>query len=224
MQIKPIKLTSKSKKIVDKTNRYVVKGTFTYPLVIKSGKSVFIQDVDNNWYLDFNSNVCSANIGYNHPEIAKVLKEYCSSSAHKIAGQDFYSEEQMKMAEKLIKITPSNLTKVFLSNSGAEAMENSIKFAYRKKGPLSGISCTGAFHGRTLGALTYTFSKPVQKKNYPELPHIRINFCTSDSDPKIDDIKDLLAKRKVAFVLLAILCIVVILSNILRASEASREV
>jgi 4-aminobutyrate aminotransferase len=56
-------------------------------------------------------------------------------------------------------------------NTGAEAVENAIKFAYRRMGPFPGVSCEGGFHGRTLGALTFTHSKAVQKKSYPELPH-----------------------------------------------------
>ncbi len=195
MKLKPIRLTSKSKAMVDRTNRYVVKGTFAYPLVIKSGKGVFIQDIDNNWYLDFNSNVCSANIGYNHPEIVKVLKECSSLGAHKIAGQDFYCEEQLHLAEKLLRIVPGKLRKVFLVNSGTEAVENAIKFAFRKKGPLPGVACIGAFHGRTLGALSFTDSKAVQKKNYPEINHELIKFCTDDKDPSINGLEELIKRE-----------------------------
>lgn len=193
---------TKARKIVRRTEKVIVKGTtFAYPLAIKSGKGCYIQDVDGNWYLDFTSNVTSANVGYGHPEILKVLERYSKVGAHKIAGQDFYSEEQAALAEKLIKITPKNLTKVFLSNSGAEATENAIKFAYRMRGHLPGVSTIGAFHGRTLGALTFTFSKPVHKENFPELPHIRINFCTDENDPSIGKIEKVLSKRDVAFVI-----------------------
>ncbi|HXG07521.1 MAG TPA: aminotransferase class III-fold pyridoxal phosphate-dependent enzyme, partial [Nitrososphaera sp.] len=78
--------------------------------------------------------------------------------------------------------------------------------AYRKMSTttpsaLPGVSCIGAFHGRTLGALSFTFSKPVQKKGFPELPVMRIKFCTSDSDPEIDAAEKLLAENQVAFIL-----------------------
>jgi len=132
----------------------------------------------------------------------EVLKEYSKIGTHKIAGQDFYTEEQANLAEKLVKITPKNLTRVFLINTGTEAVENAMKFVYRKRGPLTGISCKGAFHGRTLGALTFTFSKPVHKKNYPQVKHRRIKFCTKDDDPEIDALERTLREQPdVAFVI-----------------------
>ena len=81
---------------------------------------------------------------------------------HKIAGQDFYCEEHAVIAQKVSSIIPKNF-KTFFINSGAEAIENAIKIAYKKMGPLPGISCINAFHGRTLGALSFTFSKSLQE-------------------------------------------------------------
>ncbi|MFH1474205.1 MAG: aspartate aminotransferase family protein [Candidatus Aenigmatarchaeota archaeon] len=184
-----------SKQIVERTHKVCIRGTFAYPLVIKSGVGCYLKDVDGRFYLDFASNVCSCNVGYNHPEIMKTIGKFVHIGAHKIAGQDFYSEEQVMLAEKLINITPSNLKKVFLINSGAEAVENAIKFAFRKKGPLQGVSCKNAFHGRTLGALSFTDSKAVQKINYPEINHDLIKFCTSDKDPEINELERLIEKE-----------------------------
>jgi 4-aminobutyrate aminotransferase-like enzyme len=101
-----------------------------------------------------------------HPEIIEVLKEYSKNGIHKIAGQDFYCEEHAKIAQKVTSIVPKN-SKTFFINSGAEAVENAIKIAYKKIGPLPGVSCTNAFHGRTLGALSFTSSKPIQKPTFP---------------------------------------------------------
>jgi 4-aminobutyrate aminotransferase len=185
----------KARAIVKKTLEYCVHTTFAYPLVIKDGEGCFLIDADGNRFLDFNSNVCSCNVGYKHPEIMKVLEDYSRIGAHKIAGQDFFSEEQVKLAEKLVKIVPRNLKKVLLVNSGAEAVENAIKFAYRKKGPLAGVSCIGAFHGRTLGALSFTDSKAVQKKNYPEVNNELIKFCIDDDDPEINQLEELIKRE-----------------------------
>ena len=184
-----------SKQVVDKTHKFCIETTFAYPLAIKSGQGCYIQDVEGKYYLDFTSNVCSCNIGYNHPEIIDVIKDFVGVGAHKIAGQDFYSEEEMLLAEKLIRIVPKNLKKVMFVCSGAEAVENSIKLAFRKKGPLAGVSCIGAFHGRTLGALTFTDSKAVQKINYPEINHEHIRFCTNDNDPEIDCLENLIQRE-----------------------------
>lgn len=185
----------KSKNIVKRTKKACIETTFAYPLVIKNGQGCFLEDIDGDVYLDFNSNVCTCNIGYGHPEIMEVLRSFSSVGAHKIAGQDFYTEEQVKLAEKILKITPKNLTRVLFTNSGAEAVENAIKFAYRKKGPLPGVSFFRAFHGRTLGALSYTDSKAVQKKYYPEVNHELVKYCTDDNDPDINQLEELIKRE-----------------------------
>lgn len=191
----------KARKVNFAIRKYCVPTTSPYPLVIRGGKGCFIQDVDGNWFLDFNSNVCSTPLGYNHQAIIGVLKKYSRVSPHKIAGQDFYAEEHAELVKALVRITPPNLRKVFISNSGAEAVENAIKFAYRKLGPLTGVSCYGAFHGRTLGALTFTCSKPVQKRNYPQLKVKRIKFCTQEHDPGIEQVNRAARKGKTAFII-----------------------
>lgn len=187
-------------RIINVMKDHVYDSTFVYPLVIKDGRGCMIEDVDGNEFLDFTSNVGSCPLGYSHPEILSVLKQYSSCGMHKIAGQDFYSEEHAILAQKITGIIPENF-KAFFINSGAEAVENAIKIAYRKMGPLPGISCKNAFHGRTLGALTFTSSKPVQKFNFPELPVMRIKFCTADNDPEIEYAEKLLKENKIAFIL-----------------------
>jgi 4-aminobutyrate aminotransferase len=174
--------------------------TFTYPLVISNGHGCIIEDVDGNAFLDFTSNIGTCPLGYSHSAITEILNEYSKNGAHKIAGQDFYCEEHAKIAQKVASIVPKNF-KTFFINSGAEAVENAIKVAYKKMGPLPGVSCINAFHGRTLGALSFTFSKPVQKANFPELPVKRIKFCTYDDDSEIDSIEKLLKENKIAFIL-----------------------
>jgi 4-aminobutyrate aminotransferase len=185
----------RAKGIVKRTKKACIETTFAYPLVIKSGAGCFIEDVDGNVYLDFNSNVCTCNVGYGHPEIMEILKSFGGVGAHKIAGQDFYTEEQVKLAEKVLRITPRNLTRVLFTNSGAEAVENAIKFAYRKKGPLAGVSFFRAFHGRTIGALSFTDSRAVQKKNYPEVNNELIKYCTDDNDPDINQLEELIKRE-----------------------------
>jgi 4-aminobutyrate aminotransferase len=185
----------KTKNIVKRTKKSCIETTFAYPLTIKSGAGCFLEDLDGKVYLDFNSNVCCCNVGYGHPEILEVIRNFSVLGAHKIAGQDFYTEEQVKLAEKVLKITPKNLTRALFTNSGAEAVENALKFAYRKKGPLPGVSFFRAFHGRTLGALSFTDSKAVQKKNYPEVNNELIKFCTDDNDPDINQLEELIKRE-----------------------------
>ncbi len=194
-----------AKRIIDVVKRNCYDSTFTYPLVIADGNGCMLQDVDGNSFLDFTSNIGACPIGYSHPEIMEVLAEYSKNGAHKIAGQDFYCKEHAEMSSQVVSILPEGF-KAFFINSGAEAVENAIKIAYRKMSAstpsmLPGVSCVNAFHGRTLGALSFTFSKPVQKKGYPELPVLRIKFCTSDDDPEVDAVEKLLAENKVAFII-----------------------
>jgi 4-aminobutyrate aminotransferase len=193
-------------RIVKEFRKIAYDSTFTYPLVIKTGRGCVIEDIDGIGFLDFTSNIGSCPLGYSHPEILEVIKDYSSkeNGVHKIAGQDFYCEEHFDIARKLLSISKKN-SKVFFINSGAEAVENAIKIAYKKMGPLPGISCIRDFHGRTLGALSFTLSKEVQKTNFPELPVKRIKFCTDDSDPQINQLESLLKEYKVAFILTEII-------------------
>jgi 4-aminobutyrate aminotransferase len=194
-------MRKKSLSIVKKINKLAYNSTFVYPLVIKKGQGCYLESIDGDQYLDFTSNIASCPLGYNHPELKEIIKKYGDVGAHKIAGQDFYCEEHCQLAEKLLSISyPSS--KVFFINSGAEAVENAIKLAYRRNGPLPGISCINAFHGRTLGALAFTFSKDVQKINFPELPVKRIKFCISNNDPEVDKIKNIVSEYKVSFIIL----------------------
>ncbi|MGI0086401.1 MAG: aminotransferase class III-fold pyridoxal phosphate-dependent enzyme [Nitrosotalea sp.] len=189
-----------ARRIINKMRKYAYDSTFVYPLAIANGHDCTIEDPDGNKFLDFTSNIGACPIGYSHPDIMEVLAEYSTNGTHKIAGQDFYSKEHADLAETISTVLPQNF-KAFFINSGAEAVENAIKIAYRRMGPLPGISCLGAFHGRTLGALSFTFSRPVHKYNFPEFPVKRIKFCTKDNDPEIDTVESLLKENKIAFIL-----------------------
>ncbi|MGI0052043.1 MAG: aspartate aminotransferase family protein [Nitrososphaeraceae archaeon] len=193
-------MKKKSLSIINKLNKLSYNSTFVYPLVIRGGQGCYLEDVDGEQYLDFTSNIASCPLGYNHSELNEIIKRYVGIGAHKIAGQDFYCEEHSQLAEKLLSISNSN-SKVFFINSGAEAVENAIKLAYNRNGPLPGISCINAFHGRTLGALAFTFSKEVQKANFPEFPTKRIKFCIKNNDSEIDTIQKIVNENKISFII-----------------------
>ncbi|MGI0020614.1 MAG: aminotransferase class III-fold pyridoxal phosphate-dependent enzyme [Nitrososphaera sp.] len=191
--------------IIDRVKSLCYDSTFTYPLVIDTGEGCVVRDVDGNSFLDFTSNIGACPLGYSHPDVVAALAKISKNGAHKIAGQDFYCKEHADLAERFLSIVPQGF-KTFFINSGAEAVENAIKVAYRRRMSqdlpvLPGVSCVGAFHGRTLGALSFTFSKPVQKAGFPELPAMRIKFCTSDGDHEIDAVDKILEENKVAFVI-----------------------
>ncbi len=192
---------TKAAALVNEIHKYIVPSTHPYPLVIKGGNGCYLQDIDGNWFLDFSSQVASTPLGCGHPAVKEAIARVMEQGMHKIAGQDFYCEEHYELARKLVQITPKHLSKVFLSNTGAEAVENALKFAYRKMGPLLGISCIGAFHGRTLGALSFTYSKDIQKTNYPQLRYRRIPFCTSDTEAAVQDVHSVVDRDTTAFII-----------------------
>lgn len=185
----------KNAEILELSKKLLINTTFAYDLVVSKGKGCYIFDKNNKKYLDFTSNVASCPLGYGNEEIIKVIEEIAKSGANKIAGQDFYCEEQALLAKELFKIVPKNLRKVFFSNSGAEANENAIKLCYRYKSlkenkdpnELVGLSFFGAFHGRTLGALTFTYSKEVQKKGYPEFKVKRLKLNDYNFESEIEN-------------------------------------
>ena len=155
-----------------------------YPFMhTEKGSGCYFQDVDGNTFLDFAAQICSNPLGYNHLQIMKVVKQYSARAPVKFAGQDFAVREHLELLEELLTITPKGMNAAFLINSGAEAVENAIKICLRQRSAAKmGVSFVRAFHGRTLGALSCTNSKAVQKKHYWSLPMARLPYDESAPD------------------------------------------
>ena len=140
------------------------------------GNGCYFKDLDGNTFLDFASQVASLPLGYNHPDLAEVLKRYTTTPI-KYAGQDFMVKEHADLLEELMTITPDGFNSAFLLNSGAEAVENCIKIAMRGRPHTEfGVCFEGSFHGRTLGALSFTTSKKIYTENYPHIPRKVLSF------------------------------------------------
>lgn len=154
-----------------------------YPLVAKRAWGVWIEDVDGNIYLDFNSGIGVNNTGHCHPKVVEAVKRQAELLLH-YSLTDFLYEPPVKLAEKLVQITPGSFRKkVFFTNSGAESIEAGVKVArghFRGTRPYL-VAFAGSFHGRTMGALSLTSSKPVQRKSFgPLLPgvfHVPYPYC-----------------------------------------------
>ena len=141
------------------------------------GQGCYFKDLDGNTFLDFASQVASLPLGYNHPDLLEVLKKYSNSTPIKYAGQDFMVKEHADLLEELLNIVPKGFTNAFLLNSGAEAVENCIKIAMRGRPHTQfGICFEGSFHGRTLGALSFTTSKKLYTSNYLHIPRKILSF------------------------------------------------
>lgn len=144
-----------------------------YPLVVKSGRGTQVEDVDGNRFLDFTAGIASNSTGHCHPEVVAAIERQCRELIH-MSGTDFYYEQMPVLAERLSAIAPMpGPHRVYYGNSGAEAVECALKLARHHTGRQQVISFFGAFHGRTMGALSLTGSKVQQKRGFgPFVPGV----------------------------------------------------
>ena len=140
-----------------------------YPLVAESGKGVRIRDVDGNEFLDFAAGIAVASTGHCHPKVVDAIKLQAEKLIH-ISSTDFYLTPLTDLASRLSAVAPmQGPHKIFYGNSGAEAIECALKLARYHTGRQNVIAFLGAFHGRTMGALSLTASKPQQKRKFAPL-------------------------------------------------------
>jgi 4-aminobutyrate aminotransferase len=155
--------------------------TRIYPLVVKKAQGLWVTDVDDNSFLDFTSGIAVCATGHCHPMVVQAIKDQADRLLH-MSGTDFYYEPQIVLARKLASLAPREGTnRVYFGNSGAEAVEAAFKLArYHTRRELN-IAFFGAFHGRTMGALSLTASKTIQKRHYypvvPGITHIPYAYC-----------------------------------------------
>jgi 4-aminobutyrate aminotransferase len=172
----------KARDLVKKDEQFISPsyGRF-YPLVVESGKGCIVKDVDGNEFIDFNSGLVCMGVGHNHPKVVAAIKNQCDRFLH-YSNTDFFYREVVDLAEKLAQITPGGPEKkVYFGNSGAEAIEAAVKLAKWHSRRQLFIGFTGAFHGRTIGALSFTASKPTQKRYFfplmPGVTHVPYAYC-----------------------------------------------
>ena len=155
--------------------------TRSYPLVAKRGRGIRVEDVDGNEFLDFAAGIAVTSTGHCHPEVVAAIQKQAEELIH-ISGTDFYNEPLTELAERLSAVAPMpGPHRFFYGNSGAEAVECALKLARYHTGRQQVISFFGAFHGRTMGALSLTGSKPQQKRRFsplvPGVTHIRYPYA-----------------------------------------------
>lgn len=152
-----------------------------YPLVVESGRGCIVRDVDGNEYIDFNSGLVCLNVGHSHPKVVAAIKNQCERFLH-YSNTDFFYAEVVNLAEKLVGIAPGSFDKkVYFGNSGAESIEAAVKLAKWHTRKQRFIGFISAFHGRTIGALSFTASKPTQKRYFfplmPGVTHVPYPYC-----------------------------------------------
>lgn len=155
--------------------------TRVYPLAVASGEGVVLTDVDGNRFLDFTSGIAVCSTGHCHPRVVAAIQDQAARLVH-MSGTDFYYAPQMELSRRLAERAPGEGPKrVFLANSGAEAVEAAFKLARHHTGRQQVIAFRGAFHGRTMGALSLTASKSLQRHGFaplvPGVHHLDYPYC-----------------------------------------------
>ncbi len=172
----------KARDIIASDHRYISPSyTRSYPLVVRSAKGAIVEDVDGNRFLDFSAGIAVCSTGHCHPDVVRAIQKQAESLIH-MSGTDFYYEHMPQLARKLESLMPDGKSwRCFFGNSGAEAIEAAMKLARYSTGRWQFIAFQSSFHGRTMGALSLTSSKPVQRKGFgplvPGVTHIPYANC-----------------------------------------------
>lgn len=167
-------------------DRAVLSPSYTrdYPLVAARGEGCTIEDVDGNLFLDMTAGIAVTATGHCHPDVVAAIADQATRLIH-MSGTDFYYAAEIELAERLARIAPGDGPKrVFFANSGAEAVEAALKLARRHTGRQRVVAFTGAFHGRTCGALSLGASKAIHQQGFgPLLAGVhRVPFNCSETD------------------------------------------
>jgi 4-aminobutyrate aminotransferase len=156
-------------KTVIQRDKFLMSPSYTreYNLVVDKARGAEVWDVDQRRYIDFMAGIGVLNVGHCHPHVVEAVQQQLTKFWH-ICLSDFYYPAAVELAEHLQRTAPmTEETRYFFSNSGTEAVEAAIKLAMQHTGRSKFIGFLGGFHGRTLGALSFTASKAVQSAHYP---------------------------------------------------------
>jgi len=164
----------KAKAIIERDKQFVSPSyTRDYPFVIARGEGAVVEDVDGNRFLDCAAGIAVNSTGVSHPAVVKAISEQAQKFIH-MSGTDFYYEPQVRLAEELAGIVPiDGPVRTFFANSGTEATEAAIKLARYATKRQGLIAFLGGFHGRSLGSLSLTASKVIQRRGFgPFMPGV----------------------------------------------------
>ena len=172
--MQPMKLPGPKAQALIERDHAVISPSYPrgYPFVMGHGKGTEVWDVDGNRFLDFMGGIAVVSTGHSNPKVVKAIQEQAEKFIH--ISSDFYHEKWIELGEKLDEIAPFEEQALsFMTNSGTEAVETAIKLARYHTERMNFIGFTGAFHGRTMGAVTFTASKPAYHGGfYPLMPGV----------------------------------------------------
>ena len=165
--MKPMNLPGPKSKALIKRDSSVISSSYPrgYPFVMDHGKGTEVWDPDGNRFLDFAAGIAVVSTGHSNPKVVKAIQDQAERFIH--ISADFYHEGWIELGEKLNEISPFEENAVsFMTNSGTESVEAAIKLARYHTGRPNFIGFTGGFHGRTMGAVTFTASKPQYHRGF----------------------------------------------------------
>ncbi|MGH9332847.1 MAG: aminotransferase class III-fold pyridoxal phosphate-dependent enzyme, partial [Vicinamibacteria bacterium] len=168
----------KAKALIDKDERFVSQHfEKDYPLVVEEASGMVVTDPDGNRFLDFAAGIAVCATGHCHPRVVAAIREQAGKLLH-MCPTDFYTRPVADLAERLAQVAPVGKNpRVFFTNSGAEAVESALKLARLRTKRQKIVAFFGAFHGRTMGAVSLTASKAVQRRGYgPMLPEVHHTY------------------------------------------------
>jgi len=141
------------------------------PIVVTKGKGALVWDINGKEYIDCTGSYGVCIVGHSHPKVVEAVRRQAETliSCH----ASFYSDVRSELLQKIVQIAPKSLNKVFLSNSGAESVECAIKLARKFSGKPEIIAMMGAFHGKTMGALSATWDKKYREPFKPLVPEFK---------------------------------------------------
>ncbi len=147
------------------------------PVSIERGKGVYVWDENGKRYLDFTAGWGVTSIGHAHPVISQALAEQSSKIIHNPDSGLTYSPARANLLSVLQQVLPEGLTRIFFTNSGAEAVDAAIKLARKASGKMNIVSACKSFHGRTIAAVSATGQTAHRDKFRPLVPnHITVRF------------------------------------------------
>jgi 4-aminobutyrate aminotransferase len=165
--MKPLHLPGPRARAIVKRDQAVISPSYPrgYPFVMDHGLGTEVWDVDGNRFLDFAAGIAVASTGHSHPKVVKAIQEQAEKFIH--ISSDFYHPLWVELAEKINEFAPFLDNAIsFMTNSGTESVEAAIKLARYYTGRSQFIGFLGGFHGRTMGAVTFTASKPVYHRDF----------------------------------------------------------
>lgn len=172
----------KAEAIVRSTSKFISPSISRfYPLAVESAHGAIVKDVDGNQFIDFNAGIAVLSTGSTHPKVVEAIKRQSEKFIH-FSYTDFYYDNLVQLSERLLEYMPWKGSKmVYYGNSGAEAIEAAMKLTRNATRRPIFLAHSGAFHGRTMGALSLTASKPIQRKGslplVPDTVHFPYPYC-----------------------------------------------